>query len=67
MTRLTLTIALVLTLAGCGKFSDVVATGAKGYATRCIDGTTYILMTSDTGVAITPSVGTDGNPKGCKP
>ena len=55
-----------LLLAGCGKVSDMVATGFDGYVVRCIDGTKYVLMTSERGLAITPHVGTDGKPKGCQ-
>jgi hypothetical protein len=55
----------LLALTGCGKFNDLVATGVDGYVLRCIDGTFYVLMTSDRGLAITPHVGPDGNPKSC--
>lgn len=55
-----------LLLAGCGKVSDMVATEFDGYVVRCIDGTKYVLMTSERGLAITPHVGTDGKPKGCQ-
>lgn len=63
--RLTILIAAAL-LAGCGKISDVFKTGVDGYAMRCIDGTQYILMSSEHGLAITTHLGTDGKPKGCK-
>lgn len=63
--KLTIMIAAVL-LAGCGKFNDAMDTSVDGYAMRCIDGTKYILMTSDRGLAITPHLGTDGKPKECK-
>ena len=55
----------VLLIAGCGKLEDTFKTGLEGYAIRCIDGTQYVLMTSDRGLAITPHVGTNGLPKGC--
>lgn len=55
-----------LLLAGCGKFSDMVSTGIDGYTVRCIDGTQYVMMTSDSGLAITPHVDTEGKPKGCQ-
>lgn len=55
-----------LLLAGCGKFSDLVSTEVNGYVIRCIDGTKYVLMTSERGLAVTPHVGTDGKPKGCQ-
>ncbi len=54
-----------LMLAGCGKFNDMVNTSFDGYVLRCIDGTTYVLMSSDKGLAITPHVGADGKPKTC--
>lgn len=56
-------ISLVLT--GCGKLGDMVSTGVDGYSLRCIDGTKYVLLSSDRGLAITPHVGTDGLPRGC--
>jgi len=56
---------MVVLVAGCGKFTDMVATGADGYSVRCIDGTQYVLLSSDTGLAITPHLGTDGLPRGC--
>ena len=61
-----ITATAALLLAGCGKFSDLVTTGVDGYVIRCIDGTKYVLMTSERGLAITPHVGTDGKPKGCQ-
>lgn len=60
-----LAILVFASLAGCGKFSDMITTGTDGYAMRCIDGTQYVLLSSETGLAITPHVGTDGLPKGC--
>jgi len=65
MSKQIVTIAALL-LAGCGKFSDMVSTGVDGYAVRCIDGTAYVLLSSDAGLAITPHVGTDGKPRGCQ-
>ena len=59
---------LVITAAslfGCGKFNDIISTGVDGYALRCIEGTTYILLSSDAGLAITPAIDTNGKPKGC--
>jgi hypothetical protein len=64
--KLIIATAALLLLAGCGKFSDIVSTSVDGYAIRCIDGTRYVTMTSNTGLAITPHVDTDGKPKGCK-
>ena len=52
-------------LAGCGKLADNFETVSNGYTIRCIDGTKYVLISTDRGQAITPHVGTDGNPKGC--
>lgn len=63
--KLIITITAALLLTGCGKFSDLVRTGTDGYSVRCIDGTKYVLLTSDAGLAITPHLGTDGKPKGC--
>lgn len=59
-------IAAALLLAGCGKFSDVINTGVDGYSVRCIDGTQYVLLSSEHGLAITPHVSTDGKPRGCQ-
>ena len=64
--KLLLIVALAVTLSACGKLEDTIQTGMDGYAMRCIDGTQYILLSSDRGLAITPHVGTDGMPKACK-
>ena len=62
----TLTIIIVtILLVGCDKFNDMVSTSLEGHVVKCIDGTQYILMTSERGLAITPHLGTDGKPKGC--
>lgn len=55
----------VLLLTGCGKFDDTIATFKDGYTIRCIEGTKFVLMSSDRGLAITPLVDTEGNPKAC--
>ncbi len=55
----------VLLLTGCGKLSDTVNTALDGYVIRCIEGTKFVLMSSDRGLAITPLVDTEGNPKAC--
>lgn len=55
-----------LALAGCGKFSDMISTSVDGHVVKCIEGTKYIMMSSDAGLAITPHVGIDGKPKGCE-
>lgn len=52
-------------VAACGKLEDTVKTFSDGYALKCIDGTQYVLMTSERGLAITPHLSTEGNPKGC--
>jgi len=52
-------------LTGCGKFEQMFQSSLGGYTTRCIDGTRYVIMDSDHGVAITPLVDTNGHPKGC--
>ena len=54
-----------IALTGCGKFNDAVTTSFDGFVMKCIDGTQYVMMTSERGLAITPHVGTDGKPKGC--
>ncbi len=64
MTRVLFVVAC-LTLAGCGKVKDTFSTGTDGYAMRCIEGTRYILLSSEHGMAITPHVGTNGLPKSC--
>lgn len=56
----------VLALTGCGKLEDTVSTGVSGYSVRCIEGTKYVLMTSDRGMAVAVLLGTDGKPKGCE-
>ena len=58
-------ILAAMLLTGCGKISDTARTTASGYVIRCIDGTQYILISTDRGQAITPHLGTDGKPKGC--
>jgi hypothetical protein len=63
--KILIAVLAVFSLTGCEKFKDAVSTGVDGYAMRCIDGTQYILLTSERGLAITPHVGTDGKPKGC--
>lgn len=60
-----ITIILLPLLVSCGKMDDMINTAADGYSIRCIDGTSYILLSSDRGLAITPSVDTEGMPKGC--
>lgn len=57
---------IALLLAGCGKLQDTFTTAADGYVLRCIDGTKYVLLTSERGLAITPHVGPDGRPRECK-
>lgn len=63
-------IALILAallLAGCtDKVKSTYTTATKGYVMRCIDGTAYVVLYNDTGVAITPHVGVDGRPKACE-
>lgn len=58
-------ILLTVLLAGCGKFSDTITTFADGYTLKCIDGTSYVMMTSERGLAITPHVDLEGKPRGC--
>jgi hypothetical protein len=63
--KIVIAVLVVFSLTGCEKLKDTLVTEVSGYSMRCIDGTQYILMTSDRGLAITPHVGTDGRPKGC--
>lgn len=63
--KIVIALFAVFALTGCEKLKDSFSTEVSGYAMRCIDGTQYILMTSERGLAITPHVGTDGKPKGC--
>ena len=60
-----LTLAALLMLSGCGQIANNAATAMRGYVMECIDGTQYVFISTDRGVAITPHVGTDGKPKGC--
>jgi hypothetical protein len=62
---MTRALLLTLLLAGCGKIADVVSTGMDGYSLRCIEGTRYVLLSSEHGLAVTPLLGTDGLPKSC--
>jgi hypothetical protein len=55
----------VLLLTGCGKVADTFTTLADGYVIKCIEGTRFVLMSSDSGLAITPLVDTEGRPKAC--
>lgn len=66
MSKSVAVIATAILLAGCGRFSDTVSTIRDGYAVRCIDGTQYVLLISEHGLAITPHVATDGKPRGCQ-
>ena len=52
-------------LVGCGKVSDTFTTFADGYTLKCIDGTSYVMMTSERGLAVTPHVDLEGKPRGC--
>ena len=64
--KLLIVIGVTLMLSGCGKFSQMVDSSVSGFTTRCIDGTTFVIMDSDRGVAITPLVGQNGFPKACE-
>ena len=59
-------LATVLFLSACGKAEDMFKTSFDGYSVRCIEGTKYVMMTSEHGLAVSPLVGTDGKPKGCE-
>jgi len=58
-------VSVLLALTGCGKLGDNVSTMVDGYTIRCIEGTKYVLMTSEHGLAISPLLGLNGMPKGC--
>lgn len=64
MKHITIILAALL-LTGCDKMKDNFGTAFDGYVVRCIDGTKYVLISTDRGQAITPHLGTDGKPKGC--
>jgi len=65
MEKLLIVISIPLILSGCGKLSQTFDSAVSGFTTRCIEGTTFVIMDSDRGVAITPLVGQDGLPKAC--
>jgi uncharacterized protein YceK len=65
MKKLLLIVGVTLMLSGCGKFSQMVDSSVSGFTTRCIEGTKFVILDSDRGVAITPLVGQDGLPKVC--
>jgi uncharacterized protein YceK len=65
MKKLLIVISIPLILSGCGKFDQTWESAVSGFTTRCIEGTTFVIMDSDRGVAITPLVGQDGPPKAC--
>lgn len=66
MKKLLIIISIPLILSGCGKFSQMVDSSVSGFTTRCIEGTKFVILDSDRGVAITPLVGKDGLPKACE-
>jgi hypothetical protein len=66
MKKLLIIISIPLFLSGCGKFSQMVDSSVSGFTTRCIEGTKFVILDSDRGVAITPLVGKDGLPKSCE-
>lgn len=66
MKNLLIIISLPLILSGCGKFNQMVESSVSGFTTRCIEGTMFVILDSDRGVAITPLVGKDGLPKVCE-
>ena len=59
-------ISASLILSGCGKLADNISTASQGYVVRCIDGTPYVIISTERGQAITPHLGYDGKPKECK-
>jgi uncharacterized protein YceK len=66
MKNLLIVIGVTLMLSGCGKFSQMVDSSVSGFTTRCIEGTTFVILDSEHGVAITPLVGQNGLPKACE-
>ncbi len=64
--KLLIVIGITLMLSGCGKFSQMVQSSVSGFTTRCIEGTTFVILDSEHGVAITPLVGQNGLPKACE-
>lgn len=65
MNKIVLGIMLVA-LTGCGKLENAVATGMKGYAVICVDGTSYVLVQNDNSSTITPHLNAEGKPRECK-
>lgn len=57
---------IITTLAGCQRFADHFGTGVDGYVKKCVDGTEYLVLATEYSMAITPHLGTDGKPRGCK-
>ena len=57
---------VALLLAGCQKFSDAWEAGRSGYVLRCIDGSTFKLVSQDGRLAIKPHLAENGKPKPCK-
>jgi uncharacterized protein YceK len=66
MKNLLIVIGVTLMLSGCGKFEQMVKSSVSGFTTRCIEGTTFVILDSEHGVAITPLVGQNGLPKACE-
>lgn len=66
MKNLLIVIGVTLMLSGCGKFEQMVDSSVSGFTTRCIQGTTFVILDSEHGVAITPLVGQNGLPKACE-
>lgn len=64
--KLLIIVGATLLLSGCGKFSQIVDSTVSGFTTRCIEGTKFVILDADRGVAITPLVGQDGLPKMCE-
>jgi uncharacterized protein YceK len=66
MKNLLIVIGVTVMLSGCGKFSQMVDSSVSGFTTRCIEGTKFVILDSEHGVAITPLVGQTGLPKACE-
>jgi uncharacterized protein YceK len=65
MKKILIGLSMVALLSGCGRVNDTMSTTWSGYSVRCIEGTKYVIINNDTGVAATPLVDTNGKPKGC--
>lgn len=66
MKNLVFILSISFILSGCGKLEQTFDSAVSGFTTRCIEGTMFVILDSDRGVAITPLVSKDGLPKVCE-